>query len=360
MSRAVRVHEIGGPEVLRLEEVTVGEPGPGEARVRHTAIGVNFIDTYFRSGLYPAPATPFIPGAEAAGVVEAVGPGVTAVKPGDRVGYVVTLGAYADERLIAADRLVRIPDDISDRDAAAMLLKGMTVRFLLRATYPVRPETKMLVHAAAGGVGLLMGQWARHLGVGTIIGTVGSPEKAALAAANGYTHVIDYRAEDFVSRVRDITGGRGVDVAYDSVGKDTFPGSLDCLRPRGLWVSFGNASGPRVRTARDGPGPLRRGALRCGLGLGAAGDAAFRCGGGAPGPRGPADFGGDGPDPLNPRFSQLRHVCVAPAPLRRSTMGHLADGGVPCPASPHCPSPNSSGCSSRLRRTCPPLPTSST
>lgn len=244
MSRAVRVHEIGGPEVLRLEEVTVGEPGPGEARVRHTAIGVNFIDTYFRSGLYPAPATPFIPGAEAAGVVEAVGPGVTAVKPGDRVGYVVTLGAYADERLIAADRLVRIPDDISDRDAAAMLLKGMTVRFLLRATYPVRPETKMLVHAAAGGVGLLMGQWARHLGVGTIIGTVGSPEKAALAAANGYTHVIDYRAEDFVSRVRDITGGRGVDVAYDSVGKDTFPGSLDCLRPRGLWVSFGNASGP--------------------------------------------------------------------------------------------------------------------
>jgi NADPH2:quinone reductase len=244
MSRAVRVHEIGGPEVLRLEEVTVGEPGPGEARVRHTAIGVNFIDTYFRSGLYPAPATPFIPGAEAAGVVEAVGPDVTAVKPGDRVGYVVTLGAYADERLIPADRLVRIPDDISDRDAAAMLLKGMTVRFLLRATYPVRPETKMLVHAAAGGVGLLMGQWARHLGVGTIIGTVGGPEKAALAAANGYTHVIDYRSEDFVARVKDITGGRGVDVAYDSVGKDTFPGSLDCLRPRGLWVSFGNASGP--------------------------------------------------------------------------------------------------------------------
>lgn len=244
MTRAIRVHETGGPEVLRLEEVAVGEPGPGEARVRHTAIGVNFIDTYFRSGLYPAPALPFVPGAEAAGVVEAVGPDVTSVKPGDRVGYVVTLGAYAEERLIPADRLVRLPDDVSDRDAAAMLLKGMTVRFLLRATYPVRPETKMLVHAAAGGVGLLMGQWARHLGVGTIIGTVGGPEKAALAAANGYTHVIDYRSEDFVARVKDITGGRGVDVAYDSVGKDTFPGSLDCLRPRGLWVSFGNASGP--------------------------------------------------------------------------------------------------------------------
>ncbi len=244
MTRAIRVHETGGPEVLRLEEVAVGEPGPGEARVRHTAIGVNFIDTYFRSGLYPAPALPFVPGAEAAGVVEAVGPDVTSVKPGDRVGYVVTLGAYAEERLIPADRLVRLPDDVSDRDAAAMLLKGMTVRFLLRATYPVRPETKMLVHAAAGGVGLLMGQWARHLGVGTIIGTVGGPEKAALAAANGYTHIIDYRSEDFVARVKDITGGRGVDVAYDSVGKDTFPGSLDCLRPRGLWVSFGNASGP--------------------------------------------------------------------------------------------------------------------
>jgi NADPH2:quinone reductase len=244
MVRAVRVHEVGGPEVLRIEDVAVGEPGPGEARVRHTAIGVNFIDTYFRSGLYPAPSGPFVPGAEAAGVVEAVGPGVTTVTPGDRVAYVVTLGAYADARLIDAGRLIRLPDDVSDRDAAAMMLKGMTVRFLLRATYQVHPETVMLVHAAAGGVGLLMGQWARHLGVGTIIGTVGGPEKAALAQANGYTHVIDYRSEDFVARVKDITGGRGVDVAYDSVGKDTFPGSLDCLRPRGLWVSFGNASGP--------------------------------------------------------------------------------------------------------------------
>jgi NADPH2:quinone reductase len=244
MSRAVRVHEVGGPEVMRVEEVTIGQPGPGEALVRHTAIGVNFIDTYFRSGLYPAPAMPFVPGAEAAGVVEAVGPGVTAVAPGDRVAYVVTLGAYADARLIDAGRLIRLPGDVGDRDAAAMMLKGMTVRFLLRATYPVRPETVMLVHAAAGGVGLLMGQWARHLGVGTIIGTVGGAEKAALAAANGYTHVIDYRSEDFVARVKDITGGRGVDVAYDSVGKDTFPGSLDCLKPRGLWVSFGSASGP--------------------------------------------------------------------------------------------------------------------
>jgi NADPH2:quinone reductase len=244
MTHAVRVHEIGGPEVLRFEDVAVGAPGPGEARVRHTAIGVNFIDTYFRSGLYPAPSTPFVPGAEAAGVVEAVGAGVTDVKPGDRVGYVVTLGAYAGERLIAADKLVKIPAGVDDRAAAAMLLKGMTVRFLLRATYVVRPETVMLMHAAAGGVGLLMGQWARHLRVGTIIGTVGGPEKAKLAAANGYTHVIDYRSEDFVAKVKDITGGRGCDVVYDAVGKDTFPGSLDCLKPRGTWVSFGQASGP--------------------------------------------------------------------------------------------------------------------
>jgi len=233
MTHAIRVHEIGGPEVLRFEDVAVGAPGPGEARVSHTAIGVNFIDTYFRSGLYPAPATPFVPGAEAAGVVEAVGAGVTNVKPGDRVGYVVTLGAYTGERLIAADKLVKIPAGVDDRAAAAMLLKGMTVRFLLRATYVVRPETVMLMHAAAGGVGLLMGQWARHLGVGTIIGTVGGPEKAKLAAANGYTHVIDYRSEDFVAKVKEITAGRGCDVVYDAVGKDTFPGSLDCLKPRG-------------------------------------------------------------------------------------------------------------------------------
>jgi len=242
MTHAIRVHETGGPEALRYEEVEVGDPGPGEALIRQTAIGINFIDVYHRSGLYPQPA-PFIPGSEAAGVVEAVGPGVTDIAVGDRVAYVIAGGAYAERRLAPADRLVKIPEGVDDATAAAMMLKGMTARYLLRATYAVGPSTRLMFHAAAGGVGLIVGQWARHLGAPAIIGTVGTPEKAALAREHGYTHVIDYSTEDFVARTREITGGAGVDVVYDSVGKDTFPASLDCLRPRGLWVTFGQSSG---------------------------------------------------------------------------------------------------------------------
>ncbi|WP_428696843.1 quinone oxidoreductase family protein [Stappia sp.] len=244
MVHAIRVHETGGPEVMRWEDVEVGAPAAGEARVRHTAIGLNFIDTYFRSGLYPAPAgTPFIPGNEGAGVVVAVGEGVTHVAPGDRVAYVGPLGSYAEERLVPADRLVRIPEGVDDKTAAGMMLKGMTARYLLRRTFNVTSDTTLLFHAAAGGVGLIAGQWAAKLGA-TVIGTVGSEEKAELARANGYTHVINYRTENFVERVREITGGKLCDVVYDSVGKDTYPGSLDCLRPLGLWVSFGQSSGP--------------------------------------------------------------------------------------------------------------------
>ncbi|GGB45169.1 quinone oxidoreductase [Roseibium aquae] len=244
MTHAIRVHQTGGPEVLTWEEIEVGEPGAGEARIRHTAIGLNFIDTYFRSGLYPAPnGLPLIPGNEGSGVVEAVGEGVDHIKAGDRVAYVGPLGAYAQERVLPADRLVKVPDGIDDKTAAGMMLKGMTAQYLLRRTYPVTGETVLLFHAAAGGVGLIAGQWAAHLGA-TVIGTVGSEEKAALAKANGYTHVINYRTENFVERVKEITNGRLCDVVYDSVGKDTYPGSLDCLRPRGLWVSFGQSSGP--------------------------------------------------------------------------------------------------------------------
>jgi NADPH2:quinone reductase len=244
MVHAIRVHETGGPDVMKWEEVEVGDPGTGEARVRHTAIGLNFIDTYFRSGLYPAPAgTPFIPGNEGAGVVTAVGEGVTHVAPGDRVAYVGPLGSYAEERLVPADRLVVIPEGVDDKTAAGMMLKGMTARYLLRKTYSVTPETTLLFHAAAGGVGLIAGQWAARIGA-TAIGTVGSAEKAELAKANGYKHVINYRTENFVERVREITDGKLCDVVYDSVGKDTYPGSLDCLRPLGLWVSFGQSSGP--------------------------------------------------------------------------------------------------------------------
>lgn len=244
MVHAIRVHQTGGPEVLTYEEISVGEPGPGEARVRHTAIGLNYIDTYFRSGLYPAPnGMPFIPGNEGAGVVVSVGDGVTSVKPGDRVAYAGPLGSYAQERLMPADRLVVLPEGIDDRTAAGMMLKGMTAQYLLRQTYNVTKDTVLLFHAAAGGVGLIAGQWAAHLGA-TVIGTAGSAEKVELAKANGYTHVINYREENFVERVKDITGGKGCDVVYDSVGKDTYPGSLDCLKPRGLWASFGQSSGP--------------------------------------------------------------------------------------------------------------------
>ncbi len=212
--------------------------------MRHTAIGVNFIDTYFRSGLYKSPTgLPFTPGAEAAGVVEAVGPRVTEVKVGDRVVYAGGTGAYAEARVTAADRLVPIPDGIDDRTAAACLLKGMTVRYLLRATFEVKPEHTVLFHAGAGGVGQIAGQWLKAIGA-TAIATAGGAEKCRIAAESGFTHVIDYRAENFVERVAELTGGEKCHVVYDSVGKDTYPGSLDCLRPRGLFVTFGNASGP--------------------------------------------------------------------------------------------------------------------
>ena len=241
--KAIRVHETGGPEVMRYEDIDVPAPGPGEALVTHTAVGLYYIDTYFRSGLYPAPQLPFIPGNEGAGTVAAVGAGVTAVKPGDRVAYVATLGSYAEQRLVPADRLVKLPDAMDDRVAASIMLKGMTTQYLLRRTFKVGPEHTILFHAAAGGVGLMAVQWAKHLGA-TVIGTVGSEEKAELVRGHGCDHVINYRTEDFVARVKEITGGRLCDVVYDSVGKDTFPGSLDCIRPLGLWVSFGNASGP--------------------------------------------------------------------------------------------------------------------
>lgn len=242
MVHAVRIHQHGGPEVMKWEAVEVGEPGPGEVRLKHHAVGLNFIDVYHRTGLYKI-ALPAVIGMEGAGEVVAVGSGVTEFKPGDRVAYANPMGAYAEERLIPADRIVKIPDGIDYKQAAAMMLQGMTVRYLLKQTYKVGPGTTMLLHAAAGGIGLIACQWAKHLGA-TIIGTTGSAEKAELARKNGCTHVINYKTEDFVKRVKEITGGKGVDVVYDSVGKDTFPGSLDCLKPLGLWVSFGNASGP--------------------------------------------------------------------------------------------------------------------
>ncbi|HTR58594.1 MAG TPA: quinone oxidoreductase [Casimicrobiaceae bacterium] len=243
MPHAIRIHKTGGPEVMKWDEVTVGDPGPNEARVRHTAVGVNYIDTYHRSGLYKLPLPTGI-GSEAAGVVEAVGAGVTDVKAGDRVAYSGGApGAYAEVRVMPAERLVKIPEGVTDRVAATLMLKGLTVQYLLRQTYPVKSGETILLHAAAGGIGLIACQWARALGV-TVIGTVGSDEKAALAKANGCTHTIVYTRENFVARVKELTGGKGVPVVYDAVGKDTFPASLDCLQPRGLFVSFGNASGP--------------------------------------------------------------------------------------------------------------------
>ena len=244
MPKAIRIHEHGGPEVLRWEEVEVGEPGPGQLRVRHGAVGLNYIDVYHRTGLYPLPSLPWTLGMEGAGRVEAVGEGVTEFKPGDRIAYASPpVGAYAEVRLMPADRVVALPDAIDDRTAAAMMLQGMTAQYLLRRTYRVQPGDAILLHAAAGGVGLIASQWARHLGA-TVIGTVGSEEKAELARAHGCHHTILYNRENFVERVREITGGQGVVVVYDSVGKDTFMGSLDCLRPLGMMVSFGNASGP--------------------------------------------------------------------------------------------------------------------
>ena len=244
MVQGIRVHETGGPEVLRWESFDLAPPKAGEARVRHTAIGLNFIDCYFRSGLYPSPVgLPFVPGNEGAGVVLAVGEGVSEVAVGERVAYVGPIGSYAEERNVPADRLVKIPAGISDEIAAAAMLKGMTAQYLLKRTTRVGPGTTILFHAAAGGVGQIAGQWAKHLGA-TVIGTAGGPDKVALAKTRGYDHVIDYRKDDFVAAVKELTGGRGVDVVYDSVGKDTFPKSLDCLRPFGLFCSFGNASGP--------------------------------------------------------------------------------------------------------------------
>ncbi|WP_412525984.1 quinone oxidoreductase family protein [Burkholderia lata] len=245
MAHAVRFHETGGPEVLRWEEVDVGNPGPGQVRLRHDAVGLNFADTYFRSGLYPVPLPAGL-GVEAAGVVEAVGPGVTNVAVGDRVtytGFLNTLGAYSTERLIPAAPLVRLPAGISCETAAAMTMRGLTSAYLLRRIHAFAPGDTILLHAAAGGVGLIVSQWAKLLGL-TVIGTVSSEHKAGIARAHGCDHTIDYSREDVAKRVRELTDGAGVDVVFDSVGKDTFEGSLDSLKRRGLMVCVGTASGP--------------------------------------------------------------------------------------------------------------------
>lgn len=244
MSKAIRIHRPGGPEEMVWEEVEVAPPGPGQVLLRQTAVGLNYIDVYHRNGLYPLPAMPAILGMEAAAVVEAVGQGVADLRPGQRVAYASPPpGAYAERRLMPADRVVPLPDAIDDLQAAAMMLQGMTAQYLLRRTYRVQPGDAILVHAAAGGVGTILCQWGRHLGA-TVIGTVGSDEKAELARSNGCAHVIVYTREIFAERVRALTEGAGVAVVYDGVGKTTFEGSLDCLRPLGMMVSYGNASGP--------------------------------------------------------------------------------------------------------------------
>ena len=242
MAKAVRYHKQGGPEVLQVDDVQVGDPAQGQVRIRHTAIGVNFVDTYQRSGLYPM-QLPAVAGNEAAGVVEAIGAGVTDLKAGDRVAYTGLPGSYCETRLVPADRMVKLPQGLSEETAASMMLKGLTVHYLIFTTYPVKQGETVLWHAAAGGVGLIACQWLKALGV-TTIGTAGSEEKMALAKAHGAAHVINYSKDDFVKRVKEITAGKGVPVVYDGVGKATWEGSLDCLRPRGLIVSFGNASGP--------------------------------------------------------------------------------------------------------------------
>ncbi len=242
MTHAIRIHQTGGPEVLKWESVQVGEPGPGQVRLHHRAVGLNYIDVYHRSGLHPI-QVPDTPGLDAAGGVEAVGPGVTEVKVGDRVAYASgPMGAYSEARLMQADRLVVLPGVISDGQAAAMMLQGLTAQYLLRRTYRVQRGDTILVHAAAGGVGLIMCQWAKHLGA-TVIGTVGNDQKAALARAHGCDHTINYTEEDFLERVLDITNGQKVQAVYDSVGKDTFDRSLDCLAPLGMLALFGQSSG---------------------------------------------------------------------------------------------------------------------
>jgi len=244
MSKAIIIHKTGGPEVLSWEDHDPGEPGPGEALVRHEAVGLNFIDVYHRTGLYPLPQLPHVPGMEGAGIVEQIGDGVDEVEVGDRVAYAgIPPGAYAEMRCIPAHRLVKVFENISSEQAAAMMLQGMTARYLLRGCYDVKAGDTILIQAAAGGVGLIVCQWANHLGA-TVIGTVGSPEKAELARAHGCHHPIRYDREDFAARVREITDDRGVDVVYDSVGQATFEKSLDCLRSLGMMVTFGQSSGP--------------------------------------------------------------------------------------------------------------------
>ena len=242
MTHAIQIHQTGGPDVLQWEEVDVAAPGPGQVRLRQEAAGLNYIDVYHRTGLYPQPL-PFIPGVEGAGTVDAIGEGVTSLRPGDRVAYAGPIGGYAEQRLIDAERLVKLPDSISAEQAAAMMLQGMTAHMLLRSVHRVVPGETILIHAAAGGVGLIVCQWAKALGA-TVIGTVGSDEKAELARAHGCDHPIVYTRQDFVTEVARITDGAKLPVVYDSIGRDTFMQSLDCLAPRGMMVSFGNASGP--------------------------------------------------------------------------------------------------------------------
>jgi NADPH2:quinone reductase len=242
MTKAIRIHSNGGPEVMKWEDVPTPEPGPGEALIKHHAVGLNYIDVYFRSGLYKAPNMPLIIGSEGAGTVTAVGPDVTVVKPGDRVAYAGPMGGYATDRVLPADRLVKLPDSISFETGAAMMLQGMTAQYLVRRTHPVKAGETIVVHAAAGGVGLILCQWAKHLGA-TVIGVVSSEAKAALARENGAAHTV-VGSSGLVAAVKKITGGAMVPVVYDSVGKDTWNASLDCLAPLGLMVSYGNASGP--------------------------------------------------------------------------------------------------------------------
>lgn len=242
MSKAIRIHKTGGPDVMQWEEVDPGKPGAGQVLVRHTAVGLNYIDVYHRTGLYPLPSYPVVLGKEGAGVVEEVGSGVIALKPGDRVAH-IEMGSYSEKRVFAAERMVRVPDGITDQQAAAMMLKGLTAQYLVRRTYKVQSGDVILVHAAAGGVGLILTQWAKALGA-IVIGTAGSDEKAALARAHGCDHAVVYTRENFLDRVKEITYGIGVNVVYDSVGKDTFARSLDCLRPLGMLALYGQASGP--------------------------------------------------------------------------------------------------------------------